>query len=52
MSNLKYCDLRPCAKATDEVNTDFPKRSELTAYRDEFLVPYTVGARKANICSP
>lgn len=46
MSNPKYCDLRPCAKATDEVNTDFPKEEELTAYRDEFLAPYTVGARK------
>lgn len=46
MSNPKYCDLRPCAKATDEVNTDFPIEEELTAYRDEFLAPYTVGARK------
>ncbi len=46
MSNPKYCDLRPCAKTTDEVNTDFPKEEELIAYRDEFLAPYTVGARK------
>lgn len=46
MSNPKYCDLRPCAKATEEVNTGFPKEKELSAYRDEFLAPYNVGARK------
>lgn len=46
MSNPKYCDLRPCAKATEEVNTGFPKEKELSTYREEFLAPYTVGARK------
>ena len=46
MSNPRYCDLRPCAKATDEVETDFPKEEELESYREEFLAPYTVGARK------
>lgn len=46
MSNPKYCDLRPCAKATEEVNTGFLKEKELSAYREEFLAPYTVGARK------
>lgn len=46
MSNPKYCDLRPCAKATEEVNTGFPKEKELSSYREEFLAPYTVGARK------
>ena len=41
MNNLKFCDLRVCAKATEEVNTGFPNE-----YRTEFLAPYTVGARK------
>lgn len=46
MSNPKYCELRPCAKATDEVNADFHDEEALKAYRSEFLAPYTVGARK------
>ncbi len=46
MSNPKYCDLRACAKASDEVGTDFRDEDALKAYRSEFLAPYTVGARK------
>lgn len=46
MSNPRFCDLRPCAKATDEVNTDFPDEDALEAYRAEYLTPYTVGTRK------
>lgn len=46
MNNPKFCDLRTCARATEEVNTDFPKEDALKEYRTEFLAPYTVGARK------
>ena len=46
MNNPKFCDLRTCARATEEVNTDFPKEDTLKEYRTEFLAPYTVGARK------
>lgn len=46
MSNPKYCDLCPCANAKEEVNTGFQKEKELSTYREEFLAPYTVGARK------
>ena len=46
MNNPKFCDLRTCARATNEVNTDFPKEDALKEYRTEFLAPYTVGARK------
>lgn len=46
MNNPKFCDLRTCTKATEEVNTDFPKEDALKEYRSEFLAPYTVGARK------
>lgn len=48
MSNPRFCDLRPCAKATDEVNTDFPNEDALKAYRAEYLTPYTVGQEKAS----
>lgn len=46
MSNPKYCDLRVCAKASEEVGTDFHDEEAVKAYRSEFLAPYTVGARK------
>lgn len=46
MSNPKYCDLRVCAKASEEVGTDFHDEESVKAYRSEFLAPYTVGARK------
>ena len=46
MNNPKFCDLRTCARATKEVNIDFPKEDALKEYRTEFLAPYTVGARK------
>ena len=46
MNNPKFCDLRTCARATKEVNTDFPKEDALKEYRTEFLAPYPVGARK------
>lgn len=46
MNNLKFCDLRVCAKATEEVNTGFPNEEAVKEYRTEFLAPYTVGARK------
>lgn len=46
MNNPKFCDLRTCAKATEEVNTGFPNEEGVKAYRDEFLSPYCVGTRK------
>lgn len=46
MINPKFCDLRTCARVTEEVNTDFPKEDALKEYRTEFLAPYTVGSRK------
>ena len=46
MNNLKFCDLRVCAKATEEVNPGFPNEEAVKEYRTEFLAPYTVGARK------
>ena len=39
MNNPKFCDLRTCARATEEVNTDFPKEDALKEYRTEFLDP-------------
>lgn len=46
MNNPKYCDLRVCAKTSEEVSTDFQDEKAVKAYRSEFLAPYTVGARK------
>ncbi len=46
MNNPRFCDLNACAKAAPEVITDFPDETKLKAYKDEFLAPYTVGARK------
>ena len=39
MNNLKFCDLRVCAKATEEVNTGFPNEEAVKEYRTEFLAP-------------
>ena len=46
MNNPRFCDLNTCAKAAAEVNTGFQDKTKLAAYKDEFLAPYTVGARK------
>ena len=46
MNNPKFCDLRTCAKVSEEVNTGFQNEEGVKAYRDEFLSPYCVGARK------
>lgn len=46
MNNPKYCDLRVCAKASEDVSTNFQDEKAVKAYRSEFLAPYTVGARK------
>lgn len=52
MNNPKYCDLRVCAKASEEVGTDFHDEAAVKAYRSEFLAPYTVGARKGIFVPP
>lgn len=46
MNNPRFCDLNTCAKAAAEVNTGFQDETKLAAYKDEYLAPYTVGARK------
>ena len=46
MNNPRFCDLNTCAKVAAEVNTGFQDETKLAAYKDEFLAPYTVGARK------
>ena len=35
MNNPKYCDLRVCAKASEEVGTDFHDETAVKAYRSE-----------------
>ncbi|MCM1140033.1 MAG: DUF3408 domain-containing protein [Muribaculum sp.] len=46
MNNPRFCDLNTCAKAAQEVGTGFPDENQIASYKDEFLAPYTVGARK------
>lgn len=47
MNNPRFCDLNACAvKAACEVETGLPNEKDIQAYREEFLAPYTVGARK------
>lgn len=47
MNNPRFCDLHACAvNIAREVETGPPVEKDIAAYRDEFLTPYTVGARK------
>lgn len=47
MNNPRFCDLNACGKKSQtEVETAFADNGELTAYKENYLVPYTVGARK------
>ncbi len=47
MNNPRFCDLHTCAaKIAHEIETGPPNEKEIQAYKEEFLAPYTVGARK------
>ena len=47
MNNPRFCDLHACGvNIAKEVETGLPVEKDIAAYRDEFLTPYTVGARK------
>lgn len=47
MNNPRFCDLHTCAeKVAKEIETGLPNEKDIVAYREEFLAPYTVGARK------
>lgn len=47
MNNPRFCDLHACGvKVAKEVETGPPQEKDIASYREEFLAPYTVGARK------
>lgn len=47
MNNPRFCDLNACSvKAAQELETGGPEEKTIQSYREDFLTPYTVGARK------